>query len=209
MKFCGWLPVTEIRDPFNHPFYRTLRVVGIALLHAVYRWRVFGQERVPKTGSVVLACNHIHNFDPILVGASTPRFIHFMAKEELFRNRLAGKFLRFLGAFPIRRGVGDRGAIKHALAVTEHGQCLTVFPEGHRSKTGDLGPGLPGVAMIARRAGCPVVPVAILGPYRLRGRLTVRFGQPIPVDPSRTNEGLLEDLMTAIKRLLAEGHADS
>lgn len=199
--------MTEIRDPFHHPFYRLLRVVGVSLLHIVYRWRVIDQAHVPRTGPVVLACNHIHNFDPIIVGASTPRFVHFMAKEELFHNRTAGNFLRYLGAFPIRRGVGDRGAIKHALAVTEHGQCLTVFPEGHRSKTGELGAGLPGVAMIARRAGCPVVPVAVIGPYRLRGRLTVRFGTPIPPDPDRSNEALLDELMTGIRRLLEEGHA--
>ncbi|WDL97126.1 lysophospholipid acyltransferase family protein [Alicyclobacillus sp. ALC3] len=199
--------MTEIRDAFHQPFYRLLRVVGVSLLHIVYRWSVIGQAYVPKTGPVVLASNHIHNFDPIIVGASTPRFVHFMAKEELFRNRTIGNFLRYLGAFPIRRGVGDRGAIKHALAVTEDGQCLTVFPEGHRSKTGELGAGLPGVAMIARRAGCPVVPVAVIGPYRLRGRLTVRFGEPIPPDPDRSNEALLDELMTGIRRLLDEGHA--
>lgn len=199
--------MAEIRNPYHQLFYRGLRVAAISLLHGVYRWRVIGRSHVPLAGPLVLASNHIHNFDPILIGASTRRFVHFMAKEELFRGKLVERFLRYVGGFPIRRGVGDRGAIKHALAVIEHEQCLTVFPEGHRSRNGALGRGLPGVAMIARRANCPVVPVVVIGPYRFRGKLTVRFGQPIPPNPDITNEALLEKLMTELQSLLDAGHA--
>lgn len=199
--------MAEIRNPYHQLFYRALRAAAVSLLYSAYRWQVIGRNHVPLTGPVVLASNHIDNFDPILIGSSTPRFVHFMAKEELFHGKLVERFLRYVGAFPIRRGSGDRGAIKHALAVIEQGQCLTVFPEGHRSRNGVLGRGLPGVAMIARRANCPVVPVVVIGPYRFRGKLTVRFGQPIPPDPDITNEALLAKLMTELQFLLDEGHA--
>lgn len=199
--------MADIRDRYHHPLYRLARFVGVGLLHVMYRWRVTGWEHVPTSGPLVLACNHIHNFDPILVGASTPRFVHFMAKEELFRIGPAGRFLGFFGAFPIRRGSGDRAAIKHALAVAESGQCLVIFPEGHRSRTGALGKGMPGVAMIAKRAGCEIVPAAVIGPYGLGKPLTVRFGPAIPPDASVNNDELLVTLMSRIQQLIDEGHA--
>ncbi|MCL6442700.1 MAG: 1-acyl-sn-glycerol-3-phosphate acyltransferase [Alicyclobacillus sp.] len=188
-------------------FYKFARVVVVAFFRSLYRWRVIGADHIPAHGSVVLASNHIHNFDPPLIGACTYRFVYFMAKEELFRIPGVGRFLRSLGAFPVKRGMGDRTAVREAIRIPSEGGCLVIFPEGHRGRDGVLQPGKPGVAFIARKAGAPIVPVAIIGPYRFRQPLTVRFGRPIMADEHDTNDTLLEKLMSSIQDLLDQGHA--
>jgi 1-acyl-sn-glycerol-3-phosphate acyltransferase len=172
-----------------------------------FRVRIVGQEHIPRKGPLVIASNHISLLDPPLLGLCTPRFVHFMAKEELFRNRFIAKLLRYLGGFPVRRGAGDRQAIRIAIAIPSQGGCLAIFPEGHRYRDGKLGPGLPGVALIARKAGCPIVPAAIIGKYRLFARLTVRFGEPYVPDFAEDNDALVADLMRRIQALLDRGHA--
>ncbi len=195
-----------VRDRYRSPFYRVARSIVWLYFRLAYRFRIVNQHYVPKTGPVVLGSNHIHNLDPLTIGLGTPRFVHFMAKHELFKYRWFAALLRYLGAFPVRRGAGDRQAIRHALAIPEHNGCLLVFPEGHRSKTGKLQRGLPGVAFIARKTQCPIVPVAVIGQYKFRGKLTLRFGEPFVPTPEDTNDTILEQLMKRIQQLLDEGH---
>ncbi|MCF8563722.1 1-acyl-sn-glycerol-3-phosphate acyltransferase [Alicyclobacillus tolerans] len=197
----------EVFDPDSHWFFRLAKRVATEFFRFSFRWKVVGAHHVPDTGPIIISSNHIHYLDPPAIGASIRRATSFMAKEELFRNRWIGNMLRILGAFPVRRGTSDKAAIKYALAVPANGHCLTVFPEGHRSKDGKLAKGLTGVAFIARKANCPIVPAAVIGPYRFRKPLTVRFGAPIFVNPDDTNESLLERIMQQIQLLLDEGHA--
>lgn len=197
----------SVRNSWRNPFYKLSRFLGKSLVWLLFRWRVVGAEHIPVTGPLVLSCNHINNLDPISLGASTPRFVHFMAKQELFRWRPVGKLLSFYGAFAVKRGAGDRSAIRYALAVPEAGQCLVIFPEGHRSRTGALGKGQSGIAMIAKRAQCPIVPCVVIGPYRFRGRLTVRFGAPLLAQPDQSNDEILATLFARMQALLDEGHA--
>jgi 1-acyl-sn-glycerol-3-phosphate acyltransferase len=195
------------QDPTNTPLFRVARVVVSVFFHGMYRFRVVGAEHIPATGPVILACNHISNLDPPLLGICTRRYIQFMAKAELFRYRPVGAFLQRLGGFPVKRGLHDKAAIKYALSIPKNGGCLVIFPEGHRSRDGRLGKGLTGVAFIARKAGCPIVPAAIIGPYGFRRPLTVRFGPPLLPEEDETNEALLERLMNRIQGLLDQGHA--
>jgi 1-acyl-sn-glycerol-3-phosphate acyltransferase len=196
----------QIRDRRGELRYWICFVIVWLFFHVFFRIRVVGRERVPRTGPVIIASNHISLFDPPLLGLCTPRFVHFMAKEELFRNRWIARLLRYLGGFPVRRGASDRGAIKFAIAVPEHGGCLVIFPEGHRSRDGKLRRGLPGIAFVAKKAGCPLVPAAIVGRYRLWGRLTVRFGEPYVPAQELSNEDLVDELMAKIQALIDEGH---
>lgn len=198
--------MSEVRSYARHPIYRISRGLVTILSRILFRIQVVGLEKVPHTGSLILSCNHIHNFDPPIVGSIVPRYVHFMAKSELFKGSLLANFMRIIGAFPVKRGGQDKGAIKYALAVPKSGECLVIFPEGHRSKTGVLGEGQPGVAFIARKSGSPIIPVAVIGPYRLFGKLTFRFGDPIYVDEHDTNEHVLQILMTEIRALVDEGH---
>jgi 1-acyl-sn-glycerol-3-phosphate acyltransferase len=196
-----------VRDPFREPLYRAMRAFVQIAFRLMFRIRIRGVHNIPRTGAAVIGCNHLHVFDVLLLGMAIPRFVHFMAKEELFRHRAFAALIRYLGAFPVRRGLQDKGAIRNALAVPAQGGCLIVFPEGHRSRDGKLQKGLPGIAFIARKANCPLVPAAIIGPYRLWGKVTIRFGEPILPGPSDTNESVLETLMMRIQQLLDEGHA--
>lgn len=198
--------MTEVRDTKDTFRYQLARTLVLWYFRIMYRWRIEGAQYISEQGPVILASNHIHNFDPFLVGSCTRRFVHFMAKAELFRIRPVGAVFQYVGAFPVHRGGADKAAIKHSIAICQSGGCLMVFPEGHRSPDGQLQPGQPGVAMIARRSGCPIVPVAVVGPYRFRGLLTVRFGEPFSPDPGDTNDTLLEKLMARIRRLAEAGH---
>ncbi len=209
MRFWHWWSGPRLTKTLeqNTAIYRFGRILLLGIVHILYRYRVVNADLVPRTGPLLLASNHVHNFDPPIIGISTPRFVHFMAKEELFRSQWFGRLIKWLGAFPVKRGAGDMGAMRQAITVPKSGGCLVVFPEGHRSRDGRVGKGQPGAAFIARRAECPVVPVAIIGNYRLFRPLTIRFGQPIIPEPDDTNDTLTDRIMAELARLLAEGHA--
>lgn len=185
------------------PFFRAARYVVYSFFQLAYRPKVEGLEKVPMYDGIIVASNHLSNLDPPLIGICLPRYIRFMAKIELFRVPILGHLFRALGAFPIHRGKVDKQAIRTAIDVVRTGGCLVMFPEGHRSKTGELGPFAPGVAVIARKSGGYIVPAAICGPYRLFRSITVRFGEPVAVDSVPADQ--LMDLVRArIKALLEE-----
>src|SRR3989338_6890538 len=108
-----------------------------------------GTENIPETGAAIFASNHLSNFDPNLVGSCVKRPIYYFAKEELFRVPLLGWILAQVNAFPVKRQEHDVGAFKHAHKVLAANQAVLLFPEGHRSKTGELGKAKAGVGMLA------------------------------------------------------------
>jgi 1-acyl-sn-glycerol-3-phosphate acyltransferase len=163
----------------TYPFFRAL---FRGLFASVYRWRVIGRENIPDGEGLILCCNHISNWDPVLLGCGIDRQVHFMAKEELFRIPVISSLITDFGTFPVKRGAGDRQAIRKSLEIVKEGKVLGIFPEGTRnlSNPGKVGNVLPGAAMIALKAGVRVVPVAIDGPYRpFSRRITIIYGQPI------------------------------
>ena len=142
-----------------------------------------GLENLPKSGPFIIAANHVSNWDPIVVALVLKRPVYFMGKKALFKYRIMAVICTALHAFPVKRGVPDRTAIRRALQVLEEGKVLGIFPEGARNTTGDM-KALPGVAMIALKSGVPVVPVACLGtrhtlPCGWIDPLQVRVGPPI------------------------------
>lgn len=172
-----------------------------------YRVRVEGVENVPATGPVLLCANHISNLDPPLVGAMLQRPVVFMAKASLFDIPILGAIIRrHLDAFPVQRGTADRAALRQSLHVLEEGRVLGIFPEGTRSKTGELGQARAGIGFIASKSGAPVVPVGIAGHYRFRGQITVRFGKPIDpaavVGESRDRELVADTIWSAVSDLV-------
>lgn len=144
------------------------------------RWRIEGLEHVPRTGPVLLAVNHLSAVDPLLAGTAIRRKVHFMAKEELFRSPALGRLLRHLAAFPVRRGEGDRQALKQALALLEAGEVVGIFPEGTRSPDGQLQQAQTGIAFLAKRGGAAVIPMAVSGTREIL-RQGVWFPRPARV----------------------------
>ena len=156
------------------------------LFTLLFNIRVEGRESFPVSGPVVFCANHISWWDPPLLAVVAPRTVRFMAKQELFSNRVFGYLLRGVGAFPIKRGAADRRAIKEALSILETGQALGMFPEGTRSTSGEMGQGLQGASFMALKTKAVILPAAISGEYRFRGEVVVRIGEPFYLDTEGT-----------------------
>jgi 1-acyl-sn-glycerol-3-phosphate acyltransferase len=134
-----------------------------ALAKFLAPWRLEGAENIPRSGGYILVANHINWKDPPWIEFALGRAIRYMGKRELFETPVVGFLLRGIGAFPVRRGEADRRALQVALAVLAAGQPLGLFVEGHRSESGQLIRGRPGVGYIASRSGAPIVPLAVIG----------------------------------------------
>ena len=128
--------------------------------------KVWGTEHVPRTGGVLFVANHQSFLDPILVGVRLPRALSYMAKSELFHvNPIFTWIIRSMGAFPVRQTGSAAGAIKESVERLQAGHGLTIYPEGGRTETGEIGKIEKGVALVVRKARVPVVPVAIDGAF--------------------------------------------
>ena len=160
--------------------YRSLRLLGVVLTKILFRLKVTGREEIPRTGAFILVSNHVSYLDPVVLGVASFRELHFMAKETLFRNPLFGMLIRSLNAFPLRREEQDPASLREALHQLHRGKVLVVFPEGGRSRTGDLGPARPGIGLLASHSGVAVVPVYLSGTDRALPRSGC-FIRPVPV----------------------------
>jgi 1-acyl-sn-glycerol-3-phosphate acyltransferase len=153
---------------------------------AVSRGRAYGRERVPKTGGLVYAVNHMHWLDIPLVGVLSPRNIDFVAKVEAVRVPGIGRFLEWHGTIAVRRGESDRVAVRKMLESARGGRVVGLFVEGTRLKTGRPGTAQPGAAMVAIQAGVPVIPMAIYGTQFWTpthpSPCSLAFGEPLRFD---------------------------
>ena len=128
-----------------------------------FKMKVYGWENLPRRGGFILASNHTSFLDPVVLGAVSPRPLSFMAKKELFKSFFFGRLISALGAFPLSREKADIGAIREAIRRLKEGGVLVLFPEGTRTSEKELANGLPGVGMMAMKAGVPIAPVLIIG----------------------------------------------
>lgn len=145
--------------------------------------RVYGADRVPRSGGLVVASNHFSWIDPPVLGAACPRTLYYMAKVEAHRVPGLGQLMRAFGAFPVRRGESDREAVRSMRRIVADGHALGLFAEGTRQRSGVPGPVQPGAAMVAINEGVLVVPVAIHGSqYWKPGNfapVSVAWGEPL------------------------------
>jgi 1-acyl-sn-glycerol-3-phosphate acyltransferase len=167
-------------------------------LTPLYRFEVIGLENFPKEGGVLLCSNHIHALDPPVVGMTAPRTVHFMAKEELFKLPILGPLLPKVNAFPVKRGMSDREALRSALKVLKSGEVMGLFPEGTRSTDGVLKKGLSGAGFFALRGDADVVPCAIIGPYKTFRKVKVVYGEPILMAPYREQKASADEVTEVI-----------
>lgn len=178
------------------------------VLNPLYRFEVKGLEHFPQTGGVLICANHIDALDPPVVGITAPRDVNFMAKEELFNMPVFKGLLPKLRAFPVKRGMSDREALRKAISLLKNGEVMGLFPEGTRSKTGELGKGFSGAGFFALKGEALVVPCAIIGPYKLFKRVQVVYGPPIDMKPYRERRASAEEvtgvIMQNIQNLIDE-----
>ncbi len=189
-------------------FYTFAKSVVKSIFKPLYRIEAIGLENLPKEGGVLLCSNHIHNLDPIVVGIMIQRDVYYMAKEELFKVPVFGKIVEMCNAFPVKRGLSDREALRKALKVLKEGHVLGLFPEGTRSKTGELGKGLAGAGFFALRSDAAVVPCAVIGPYKSFHKLKMVYGKPMDMVELRKTkasaEQVTELIMSEIHKLIKE-----
>ena len=185
--------------------YRLAWLLMYSFVRTVWGFTRSGIDKIPVEGPLIIASNHVSNWDPILLGAACPRELFFLAKEELFRNPILGAVVRAYNAMPIRRGVLDRKALRDAAGVLKNGNVLLLFPAGTRNESGEMGDPKFGVGFIACMHEASVVPACIsgansLGRAFLRGNgVGVRFGEPIKA----TKAGSSDDYR-AFSRRVAE-----
>ena len=141
--------------------YSASRFLLGGFVAALSGWEVRGREHVPSSGGLIVATNHTSYWDPVLVGSATVRELHYLAKEELFRPPVFGPMIRAFNAIPIRRGAVDMRGLAKAMAVLRAGHALIVFPEGTRSRDGELHEARPGLGMLAVATGARVVPAYV------------------------------------------------
>jgi 1-acyl-sn-glycerol-3-phosphate acyltransferase len=186
-----------------------------------FRWyarlSIRGAEHIPRSGRAIVAANHPSMWDVPLTWLASSRPVVFMAKQGLFSDPIRRWFFDWLGGFPVRRDISDMRALDVARAILEAEQCLCLFAEGTRNKSGDLLPFMKGTAWLALRTGSPIIPCGIVGTevrhgWRklLRKRVRVSFGEQIPVEREPSARGrrekvehLTTELEARVRALLA------
>lgn len=183
-------------------FYKLVRFLAIIVFNIVFRIDIEGKENIPPEGRLVLCSNHISALDPIILAIAIPRPISFMAKKELFKNKILAKIIYKLGAFPVDRDGSDISAIRSSLRVLKEEKVLGIFPEGTRVSRVDLDNVKAGVGLISIKGKSPVVPVYIQSNYNIFSKVIVRIGKPIHLDESFDKKLSTEDYRSISREIL-------
>ena len=200
---------------------RALYKIGIpavkAFAKANYRITCYGKENIPKEKRrLIIACNHISFTDPVVIISYFPYSIHFIAKSELFENPVTAFLMSNFNAFPVRRGLSDRNAIKYACDILNQDKILGIFPEGRRVRSAVPEKAKRGVAFIARRTGADVLPVSLYLDTTedvMRPKLTIRFGRVLKnselFSQGKSLDDVAENIMNEIEKLWELGHGNT
>jgi 1-acyl-sn-glycerol-3-phosphate acyltransferase len=203
--------------------YRAVIFFAWVIGKIFYRLKIYGLEHYYPRGAI-LAANHTSFFDPPIVSASWPEEVHFLARKTLFRNPFFGALIRNLNTHPVSGDAGDITVMKTILSLLEEGKKVVLFPEGTRSKNGELQPLKPGISMLISRTKSAIIPVYIGGAYqvwgrnhklpRLFGKVSCVFGTPISwesfshLDKKEAQKKIAERLtasILALKQWLEDG----
>ena len=160
------------------------RLITKIIFKILFKVEVINLSKVPVEGSALVCANHNTILDMFFLGYKLKRWIHWMAKEELFRNPIAAYVLRKLGAFSIKRGRGDVSSIKNAYKLLEDGKLVGIFPHGTRIVSTNIEKAKvkPGAVMIAVNAGVPIIPATVSGSNKLFSKMRIIFGDPFYIE---------------------------
>lgn len=202
------------------PFYKVVHHLVRWILKVFFGMKVTGAVNVPGEGRIIIASNHISAFDPPAVAVATDRELHFLAKKELFSVPLMGTIIRRLNAFPVDRGAGDIKALKTFISLLNQNNAIILFPEGTRSRDGELGKAKEGVGMLAMRTKSDIIPVYVSGTRKIRRailrkpRVQIKFGHRIhlekysqlEIDDRERYQKISNDTLEEIRRLRDENN---
>lgn len=206
----------DLKDSWLRRLWRAFaQFVTVGLVTIFYRLRSYGKENVPKTGPVLILCNHQSFLDPMFSQSWVHRPFSFVARESLYRG-FFGRLIRSLYAIPIRQGQADIGAIKTIIGALKQGRAVCLYPEGSRTLDGRIADIKPGFGLISRRADVPIVPAVIDGAFecwprtrkypKLTGKVVVMYGTPIPAEHVKQvgDEAFAEELTKILRQMQAE-----
>lgn len=187
--------------------------LSLLIAMMLFRPRFRNKQNYPKTGPVLMVTNHQSFLDPWFVGMASPRQVHFMARDTLFKGGILHWMMECVNSYPVKRGSADLQAIRHTVERLQSGYVVNIFPEGTRSQDGTIGAIAPGVAIILARAKMPipVVPVLVDGAFEAwprdkklprPGKVTVIAGKPIP--PEELSKLSPAELSLRIRQALVE-----
>lgn len=173
--------------------FKVLVSIVYVIAKILYPFKAKGRENIPEEGGIILCSNHISLLDPVFIILTSKRRVYFMAKNELFKNKILAAFFRFCGAFPVDRGKNDSTAIENAKQLVIDGKMFGIFVEGTRTKNPDASPGKPksGAAVIAASTGSDILPVSVTykhGRPHLFSRAVVNYGKVIKAEEIQINE---------------------
>lgn len=160
-------------------FYRFVRFLGVIICKILFCIRHTGRHHIPAEGGAVICANHRSMWDGILIAVTSRRTLAFIAKQELFKNKLLGWILRKLNCYPVRRDGSDLSVVKTAISLLKKGEVLVIFPEGERIRKGKKPVLKSGAFRLALMAGVPIVPAGICGNFRLFRPMRVHYGERI------------------------------
>jgi 1-acyl-sn-glycerol-3-phosphate acyltransferase len=169
------------------PIYRLGYTISKVVAKLGFRLRTYGRENLIEDGPAILASNHASYLDPPLVGVCCRKDVYFLARKSLFERPVIGPLIAQLNTVPVDRDRGDVGAVRAMIKLLKSGNRVLVFPEGTRSKDGNLQPARAGVGLLIAKSLAPVVPVRVFGSYAALPRsggirfvpITVVIGKPL------------------------------
>lgn len=191
--------------------YVLLKIILKPILYMFFKPMIIGRKHLYIKGKAIFVCNHISMWDPVFLAVLSPRYIHFMAKMELFKHWYGKILFKGLLAFPVNRNQADMQSMKKALSLLDAGKAFGIFPEGKRTLTNDLDELEKGAAFLAVRSGAPIIPMYIKRDSYSNIRFELGVGQPILVSDlvANTPKSQLVDVVTneisdAIRALQAQ-----
>jgi len=188
-------------------FYRASTALVYCYLKALFNLKIEGKESVPKKGPFILAANHLSNLDPPLLATVSPRKVGFLAKEELFKSKIAAFYFKGAGVMPLKRGQSDIRAVRLALKLLKS-KPLTIFPQGARG--GSMEAANSGVGFLCKKAKVPVIVAKIYGTEKEscknvnlfnKGEIRVIFARVENIEEGDSYEDITQKVMSKIKSL--------
>ena len=185
--------------------YTSLRPAAHGLMKLLYRPTITIDEEIPHEEKIILAGNHIHLLDAVLVSMATDRQIYFLAKKDVFKGPMKAIFKGF-GCIPVDRDGKDFATLKESIDILNQDGCIGIFPEGTRNRTDDIIlPFKLGTVVLAMRSKSDIIPFAITGDYKLFGsNLHLHVGKRINTKDYGAQE-LLNETEDRVKKLILKG----